>query len=164
MLSQQGLHEGSRVVRLAASGCIEDKTNIACFAVFGRRKKLPAFGRRRSFQKEPIANFKLSHEVTMYIAMNRFRVALGREEEFIEVWKNRDSTLDSVPGFQQFHLLQGKSDEEHTPFVSHSVWESRETFTAWTESDSFRKAHADAKMSMGVCLGPPQFEGFDCVL
>ncbi len=100
----------------------------------------------------------------MYIAMNRFRVALGREDEFVEVWKNRDSTLDSVPGFKQFHLLQGKSDEEHTPFVSHSVWESRERFSAWTESESFRKAHADAKMSMGVCLGPPRFEGFDCVL
>ncbi len=26
------------IFRLAASGCIDDKTNIACFAVFARRK------------------------------------------------------------------------------------------------------------------------------
>ena len=38
LLAQQGLHEGNRVVRLAASGCIDDKTNIACFAVLARRK------------------------------------------------------------------------------------------------------------------------------
>ena len=39
--------------RLAASGSIDDKTNIACFAVFASRKNLLLSGRRRSFQKEP---------------------------------------------------------------------------------------------------------------
>ena len=33
----------------------------------------------------------------MYIAMNRFRVAAGREAEFVEVWRKRDSYLDKVP-------------------------------------------------------------------
>jgi hypothetical protein len=34
--------------RLAASGCIDDKTNIACFAVFASRKNCSLSGRRRS--------------------------------------------------------------------------------------------------------------------
>jgi len=34
--------------RLAASGCIDDKTNIACFAVFARRKNCSLSGRRRN--------------------------------------------------------------------------------------------------------------------
>ena len=62
----------------------------------------------------------------MYVAMNRFRIALGREQDFIEIWKNRDTHLQEVPGFKQFHLLQGATDEECTLFASHSVWESEQ--------------------------------------
>ena len=34
----------------------------------------------------------------MFIAMNRFRIAAGREADFIEVWRQRDSRLAEVPG------------------------------------------------------------------
>ncbi len=39
--------------RLAASGSIDDKTNIACFAVFARRKNCSLSGRRWSLPTEP---------------------------------------------------------------------------------------------------------------
>ena len=100
----------------------------------------------------------------MYIAMNRFRIAPGREEDFINIWKNRETHLDEVPGFKQFNLLQGPSDEQCTLFSSHSVWESEEAFVNWTKSEAFRKAHAQAGDSKGIYLGPPQFEGFKAVL
>ncbi|WP_328189784.1 antibiotic biosynthesis monooxygenase family protein [Marinobacter sp. OP 3.4] len=100
----------------------------------------------------------------MYIAMNRFRIAPGKEEEFIEIWRNRDSHLEGVPGFREFHLLQGPSDEDHTLFTSHSVWDSEEAFVNWTKSEAFRKAHANAKPSTDIYLGPPRFEGFKAVL
>ena len=100
----------------------------------------------------------------MYIAMNRFRIALGKEQEFIDIWKNRDTHLDGVPGFKEFNLLQGPSDEECTLFASHSVWESAEAFGEWTRSEAFRKAHASAGGAKGIYLGPPQFEGFEVVL
>jgi heme-degrading monooxygenase HmoA len=100
----------------------------------------------------------------MFIAMNRFRIAVGREAEFIEVWRQRDSRLADVPGFQRFNLLQGRSDEQATIFVSHSTWESAEAFEAWTRSESFRAAHANAGQQKGLYLGPPQFEGFEAVL
>jgi len=64
----------------------------------------------------------------MYIAMNRFRIVPGKEKEFIEIWKNRDSHLNEVPGFRSFHLLQGPTTEEYTLFASHSVWDSEEAF------------------------------------
>lgn len=100
----------------------------------------------------------------MYIAMNRFRIAPGREEDFINIWKNRETHLDEVPGFKQFNLLQGPSDEQCTLFSSHSVWESEDAFVNWTKSEAFRKAHAQAGDSKGIYLGPPQFEGFKAVL
>ena len=100
----------------------------------------------------------------MYIAMNRFRIAIGREPDFEELWRRRDSNLKDVPGFREFHLLRGPTDEEATLFASHTVWNSRADFEAWTESDAFRQAHAQARAPDGTYLGHPLFEGFEVVL
>ncbi len=100
----------------------------------------------------------------MFIAMNRFRIRLGSEETFEELWGKRDSYLDEVPGFREFHLLRGPSDEEATLYASHSVWDSREAFEAWTRSESFLKAHAQARAPKGTYLGHPQLEAFEVVL
>lgn len=100
----------------------------------------------------------------MYIAMNRFRIALGREEHFEQLWRDRNSYLDEVPGFREFHLLRGESDEKATLYASHSLWESQAAFRAWTESESFKKAHAQAQSPSGTHLEHPRFEGFEVIL
>lgn len=100
----------------------------------------------------------------MYLAMNRFRIAPGKEQDFIEIWKSRESHLDEVPGFKSFNLLQGPSTEEYTLFASHSVWESEEAFINWTKSEAFRKAHANARPAKDIYLGPPQLECFNSVI
>jgi heme-degrading monooxygenase HmoA len=100
----------------------------------------------------------------MFIATNRFRIAHGREDEFVEIWRKRDTYLEGVPGFKEFHLLRGPRDETYTLFASHSIWESRQAFEAWTKSEAFRKAHAQAGGARDLYLGPPQFEGFEVVL
>ncbi|WP_027852208.1 antibiotic biosynthesis monooxygenase family protein [Marinobacterium litorale] len=100
----------------------------------------------------------------MYIAMNRFRIAPGKEQDFIDIWKNRETHLNEVPGFKSFNLLQGPTTEECTLFASHSVWASEEAFENWTKSEAFRKAHANAKPAKDIYLGPPQLECFNSVL
>lgn len=101
----------------------------------------------------------------MFLAMNRFRIAPGKEEAFVEHWRRRNSYLDEVPGFVSFNLLRGPSTGEFTLFASHSVWESEAAFHAWTRSEAFRKAHATAGDSpRDFYLGPPQLEVFDSVL
>jgi heme-degrading monooxygenase HmoA len=100
----------------------------------------------------------------MYIAMNRFRIAPGFEQAFEEMWRSRKSYLDEVPGFKEFHFLRGPKSDECTLYVSHSVWESSTAFEAWTHSDSFKQAHAQAKSPAGMHLGHPNFEGFEVVL
>ena len=47
-----------------------------------------------------------------YIAMNRFKIILGKEKEFEEVWRTRETYLDEVKGFNEFHLLKGETNEE----------------------------------------------------
>ena len=41
----------------------------------------------------------------MYIAMNEFKIVLGKENEFENLWKNRESHLGDVEGFIKFNLL-----------------------------------------------------------
>ncbi|MDX2463201.1 MAG: antibiotic biosynthesis monooxygenase [Porticoccus sp.] len=101
----------------------------------------------------------------MYLAMNRFQVNKGREDDFIEVWRSRDSFLNEVPGFKSFNLLRGKTEDGITLFCSHSIWDSKVAFEDWTHSEAFRKAHAGAgKTSEGIYAGHPKLELFEAVL
>lgn len=100
----------------------------------------------------------------MYIAMNRFRIVKGQEAAFERIWAERDTHLNEVPGFVEFHLLRGPEAEDHTLYVSHTIWESASHFEGWTKSEAFRKAHANAgKTREGIYQGPPRFEGFEAV-
>ena len=100
----------------------------------------------------------------MYMAMNGFRIAPGHEEDFERLWRERDSQLDDVPGFVEFRLLRGPNDEEATLYASHTVWRSEDDFRAWTNSENFRRAHAQARAPKGTYLGHPVFEGFESIL
>ncbi len=100
----------------------------------------------------------------MFVAMNRFKVARGSEEAFEAVWRGRDSRLKEMEGFRSFHLLRGASTEAHTLYASHSIWESRAAFEAWTRSEQFRDAHKNAGAQKPLYLGPPEFEGFEAVV
>lgn len=99
----------------------------------------------------------------MFIAMNRFKIKPGQEEAFEQVWQRRDSHLDQVPGFREFHLLKGPRRDDHTLYSSHTLWESEATFEAWTKSEAFRLAHRDAGDNRDLYLGHPEFEGFQIV-
>ena len=79
-----------------------------------------------------------------FIAMNRFKIALNRENDFENIWKNRETHLNDVPNFIEFHLVKGKSEETHTLYESHSTWNTRKDFENWTKSEAFRKAHKGA--------------------
>ena len=108
----------------------------------------------------------------MFIAMNRFEIAVGFEEGFETIWRERETYLEEVPGFVSFALLRGETSEEdaainkpaHTLYASHTVWSSRQHFDDWTQSEHFRKAHAQASAPKGTYLGHPNLELFEGVL
>ena len=101
-----------------------------------------------------------------YIAMNRFKIRPGREEDFEKIWKARESHLNELPGFREFRLLKGSQSDEFSLYSSHVVWDRREDFDAWTKSEQFRASHrnAGAREGESPILGHPEFEGFDTVL
>lgn len=99
----------------------------------------------------------------MFIAMNRFKVRLGKEALFEQVWKSRDSQLSTLPGFEEFHLLRGPETADYTLYSSHTVWHTKADFEAWTRSEAFRNAHKGAGSHGDLYLEHPNFEGFEVV-
>ena len=102
----------------------------------------------------------------MYIAKNRYRDVPGFEEAFENQWKAREGRLAEMPGYIEFHMLKGPKAEDHSLYASHTVWETFEHFKAWTTSEQFRAAHANAgnNRSKVEYLSGPHFEGFDVII
>jgi heme-degrading monooxygenase HmoA len=100
----------------------------------------------------------------MFIAMNQFRVAPDRCDEFEQGWRDRESYLEDVPGFEAFHLLKGPEEGDARLYASHTVWLDEAAFRAWTESEAFQKAHRQGRSTAGTILGPPKFVGWQVVL
>jgi heme-degrading monooxygenase HmoA len=99
----------------------------------------------------------------MFIAMNRFKVLPGSEAAFEEVWTSRETRLPGVPGFVSFNLLRGPVREDHVLYSSHTIWQNKAAFEAWTTSEAFRQAHRGAGGNKPLYLGHPEFEGFEVI-
>jgi heme-degrading monooxygenase HmoA len=98
----------------------------------------------------------------MYIAMNHFRVNPDKGADFEAAWRNRKSFLHEVPGFREFHLLRGPEEDGARLYASHTTWDDEAAFRAWTDSEAFRKAHAQGKVG-DLLLGPPRFVGWQAL-
>jgi heme-degrading monooxygenase HmoA len=97
----------------------------------------------------------------MFIAMNRFKVKKGEEAAFETRWRERDSHLQTVPGFMEFHLLKGPEREDYVLYASHSVWRSQAVFEDWTRSEAFRAAHRHAGEGKPLTISHPELELFE---
>ena len=84
--------------------------------------------------------------------MNRFKIAIGRESDFEDIWENRETHLDDVKGFQKFNLLKGSTSEEYTLYTSHSTWDSKSDFENWKKSEAFRNLLQSEELNTEVEL------------
>ena len=100
----------------------------------------------------------------MFIAMNRFLIKSGKEELFEEIWKSRETHLDTFPGFLKFNLLKGITKDDVTLYASHTEWVSKFHFDNWIKSEAFRKAHKGAHANNDLYIGHPEFEGFVTII
>jgi heme-degrading monooxygenase HmoA len=102
----------------------------------------------------------------MFIAMNRFQVNQGKETAFEEMWRNRETYLNDVPGFVAFSLLRNwlSSESRTTEYISHSTWRSRQDFEAWRDSEAFTRGHAQGESVGGILAGHPEVSLYEAVL
>lgn len=90
----------------------------------------------------------------MIVVANRFEVAEGYEDEFVERFRERTGAVASRPGFVKFELLTPVDADVH---VAMTYWESEADFRAWIESEAFAAAHAGDTPD-GMFEGHPDLE------
>ena len=100
----------------------------------------------------------------MYAAMNRFHIKPGQELIFETLWRERESYLETVKGFRSLFLLRGDTFENYTLYISQFIWNSKDDFDAWAQSESFIKAHMQFGDATTLFADKPAFEGFKMVL
>ena len=100
----------------------------------------------------------------MFLAMNRFKIVKGCEEDFEKIWRERDTHLQGVEGFKEFNLMKGNTEKDYSLYASHSIWESEYAFIDWTKSEAFKLAHKNAGIHRDLYLGPPNLEIFDQII
>ena len=100
----------------------------------------------------------------MYIAMNRFKIAERLNDVFEELWRSRDSYLESMTGFINFNLLKVELNKGSMRYISHSTWNSKDAFTAWTRSKAFSTASQIVTKNTCIFINHPTFEGFEVVI
>lgn len=96
----------------------------------------------------------------MFIAMNNFQIVPGQEDAFERRWRERQSYLGDVPGFVQFALLKGDNEGE---YISHTIWQDRDAFVAWTKSQSFVDGHRQGSTA-GILVGHPVVKLYEAVI
>lgn len=90
----------------------------------------------------------------MIVVTNRIPIAKGHEIDFEDRFRNRAHLVDQSPGFIRNEVLRPKpmrfdhetgawtdAPDKETYYEVKTWWESFEAFVAWTQSESFRKAH-----------------------
>ncbi|MFB6073738.1 MAG: antibiotic biosynthesis monooxygenase [Haloarculaceae archaeon] len=78
----------------------------------------------------------------MFVVANRFAVAEGQGEAFVERFADSMGDVADQPGFVRFDLLAPADDRD--TYVAQTYWESEADFERWTDSASFHEAHADS--------------------
>src|SRR5574337_171564 len=76
----------------------------------------------------------------MIVAANRVLITKGYEQEFEKRFEQRLGAVDQMPGFIRNEILRPILGDY---YVVLTYWESKEAFEAWTQSESFRQAHAN---------------------
>jgi heme-degrading monooxygenase HmoA len=76
----------------------------------------------------------------MYVVINRIDVGPERAEMFEQHFSgSMDGTLAGVPGLVRSTLLRPTRAED--PYMAQMVFDSKESFLGWLNSDAFKAAH-----------------------
>jgi heme-degrading monooxygenase HmoA len=76
----------------------------------------------------------------MILAVSRFRVANGLEQEVRQAFHNRPRLVEDAPGFLGMEVLTDQNDP--SVFFLHTRWTDADSFRAWHASDAHHRSHA----------------------
>lgn len=91
----------------------------------------------------------------MYIAMSRFEVVNGEENQFEKLLTERHSQLVNIQGYLSFHFVRGGTNGTVTFYSSHTKWANREDYLKWCDSEKFWEVHSERIKLGEIIVGRP---------
>jgi heme-degrading monooxygenase HmoA len=82
-----------------------------------------------------------TYEKARFVVMNNIPVAEEGRPLFEHSFKNRDRSIDQMPGFVGIRILRPLSSDT---YVILTLWKDESDFERWKQSDSFSKSHQKA--------------------
>ena len=94
----------------------------------------------------------------MFVVTNRVFVSPGWESQFEDRFQKRAGQIDKQDGFVNMYVMRPCSEE--TPFVVMTMWNNKEAFLNWVESEDFKQSHSNPlpKEAYGKGGGMEQFD------
>ena len=96
----------------------------------------------------------------MFVVMNRIAVNPAFANAFEERFQHRAGEVDKMPGFIRNLVLRPAAADD--PYIVLTMWESRQAFEAWTQSEAFKRGHArSGTLPREAFSGPSRLETFE---
>ena len=75
----------------------------------------------------------------MYVVTNRVPVAPAWRDKFEQRFRQRAGQVDKQSGFMRMEVM--RPEDEDSPYLVMTVWESEQAFQNWVNSEDFKLAH-----------------------
>ena len=99
----------------------------------------------------------------MFVVMNRLPVNPDYADQFEERFTSRAREVDKMLGFIRNQVLRPANPDD--PYIVLTLWESKDNFEAWVNSDAFKLGHSKSgTLPSEAFLGHPKLEGFEVIL
>ena len=99
----------------------------------------------------------------MFVAMNRITCQPEYVERFEQLFATRAGQVDTMPGFQSFHLL--RPIKASGPYIVMTFWDKKEDFESWMHSSQFTAGHsrgfADVDSARKAGTTPPMVSNME---
>jgi heme-degrading monooxygenase HmoA len=99
----------------------------------------------------------------MFVVMNRIPINREYKAQFEERFTQRAREVDKMPGFVRNQVLRPANPDD--PYIVLTVWQSKENFEAWVNSEAFQRGHAKSgTLPREAFSGHSKLESFEVIL
>lgn len=93
-----------------------------------------------------------------YVAISRFRVRNGMEEEVTTAFRERPHLVDGAAGFLRMDVLTPEDDAAEFWLVTY--WRDEASFREWHHSHVYRESHSGIPKGLKLDPAATQLRGF----
>lgn len=97
-------------------------------------------------------------EPAAFVALSRFTIANGMEEEVQEAFRNRPHLVDGAPGFVRMEVLCPTDVPAEIWLLT--WWSDEESFRVWHRSHLYRESHAGIPKGLKLVPGSVEIRSF----